>query len=190
MSEEKTLTLKVAEALQEDVGYARARLDAHTRGNMGLDVGDIIEIKGDKMTTAIVWRMKSQGDEGKGIIRMEGLLRHNAGVSIGDKVSVRKAEATAADKVTIAPMIQGPRIRLAPGIESIIKRGLLGRPMIKGDIITVPGIALMGNTLPFVVVNSSGKGIVKITEATEIIVKEEPVDIGDITTTTITYDLY
>ena len=188
MNSEANVTLKVAEALQEDVSYARARLDTQSRIQLGIDVGDIIEIRGAKTTAAVVWRMKSQGDEGKGMIRIEGLLRHNAGVSIGDKVLVRKAEVGPAENVTIAPMIQGPRIRLGPGIENIIKRGLLGRPMIKGDIITVPGIALMGNTLPFVVVNSGAKGIVKITEDTDIIVKEEPVDIGDITTSTITYE--
>ena len=111
MTEDKTATLKVAEALQEDVGHARARIDTQTRMELGIDVGDIVEIKGSKVTAAIVWRMKNQEDEGKGKIRIDGLLRQNAGVSIGDKIVLRKAETAPAEKITLAPMIQGQRIR-------------------------------------------------------------------------------
>ena len=58
---EEQLVLKVAEALQEDVGHSRARIDTKTREDLGLNPGDIIEIKGEKSTPALVWRMKVRG---------------------------------------------------------------------------------------------------------------------------------
>ena len=43
---EESLTLKVAEALQDEVGYGRGRLDTVTRNELGLSIGDIVEIHG------------------------------------------------------------------------------------------------------------------------------------------------
>ena len=76
---EESLTLKVAEALQDEVGYGRGRLDTVTRNELGLSIGDIVEIHGRRRdpTVAIVWRARTE-DEGKGIIRVDGLIRNNA----------------------------------------------------------------------------------------------------------------
>ena len=43
---EDSITLKVAEALQDEVGYGRGRLDTLTRNELGLSIGDIVEIHG------------------------------------------------------------------------------------------------------------------------------------------------
>src|SRR5947209_20393009 len=84
-----------------------------------------------------------QEDEGKGIIRIDGLVRRNVGVSLGDKVEVRKAEVLPAERITIAPIIsEGHKISFGQGIENFVKRGLLKRPLNKGDVVIVPGIAL------------------------------------------------
>ena len=45
---EESLTLKVAEALQDEVGYGRGRLDTVTRNELGLSIGDIVEILGEE----------------------------------------------------------------------------------------------------------------------------------------------
>ena len=86
---EESLTLKVAEALQDEVGYGRGRLDTVTRNELGLSIGDIVEIHGRRRdpTVAIVWRARTE-DEGKGIVRVDGLIRNNAKVNLGDKVEV------------------------------------------------------------------------------------------------------
>ena len=80
---EESLTLKVAEALQDEVGYGRGRLDTVTRNELGLSIGDIVEIHGRRRdpTVAIVWRARTE-DEGKGIIRVDGLIRNNAKVNL------------------------------------------------------------------------------------------------------------
>jgi len=182
------LILKVAEALQSDVGHGRARIDTSTRVALNLEPGDIIEVKGKNITAAKVFRV-NQDDEGFGIIRIDGLVRKNAGVSIGDKVVIKKAEMQPASSVTISPLIsETHRIRFGPGIENFVKRGLLKRPLTKGDTIIVPGIALMGGSLPFVVANTKPKGIIEITEDTEMIVKEEAVKEGEIEISAVTYE--
>jgi transitional endoplasmic reticulum ATPase len=182
------VTLKVAEALQSDVGHGRARIDTSTRVALNLEPGDIIEIKGKKVTAAKVFRV-NQDDEGISIIRIDGLVRKNAGVSIGDKVEIAKAEMQPASHVIISPLIsETHRIRFGPGIENFVKRGLLKRPLTKGDTIIVPGIALMGGSLPFIVISTKPKGIIEITEDTEMVVKEEAVKEGEIEVTAVSYE--
>ena len=126
---EREVILRVAEGLSQDVGAGRARLDAETRIQLGFSSGDVVEIEGGRKTGAIVWRARPV-DEGKGIIRIDNLTRKNARVGIGDKVIVRKAEPKIAQKVVIAPAIsQSQRIQFGHGIENIVKRGLLKRPV-------------------------------------------------------------
>ncbi len=166
-------TLRVVEALQQDVSYGRARLDGQTRVELNLSPGDIIEIKGSKTTAAVVWR-SHPGDEGKGIIHVDNLTRKNAGVSIGDKVTIQKAEVKPAKTVTLAPAIsQDQQIQFGDGIDALAKRGLLKRPVVQGDIVVVPNIALFGNALPFSIIQTAPKGIVLINEETQIKVSEE-----------------
>ncbi len=182
------VVLKVAEAPQSDVGLGRARVDTKTRLGLGVDVGEIIQIIGKKSTAAKLFRVM-QEDEGKGIIRIDGLVRRNVGVSLGDKVEVRKAEVLQAERVTIAPIIsEGHKISFGQGIENFVKRGLLKRPLNKGDVVIVPGIALMGGALPFMVINTAPKGIVQINDDTIVEMKEEPVREGEVLTPTVTYE--
>lgn len=180
--------LKVAEAPQSDVGLGRARVDTKTRLALGVDVGEIIQIIGKKSTAAKLFRVM-QEDEGKGIIRIDGLVRRNVGVSLGDKVEVKKAEVLQAERITIAPIIsEGHKISFGQGIENFVKRGLLKRPLNKGDVVIVPGIALMGGALPFMVISTAPKGIVQIQDDTIVEMKEEPVREGEVLTPTVTYE--
>lgn len=181
-------TLRVVEALQQDVSYGRARLDGQTRVELNLSPGDIIEIKGHKTTAAVVWR-SHPGDEGKGIIHVDNLTRKNAGVSIGDKVTIKKADVKPAKQVTLAPAIsQDQQIQFGDGIDALAKRGLLKRPVVQGDIVVVPNIALFGNALPFSIIATNPKGIVLINEETQIKVNEEAAAQAGAAASTISYE--
>jgi transitional endoplasmic reticulum ATPase len=169
----KEAILKVSESFQQDVGYGRARIDHQARMELDLSIGDVIEIEGSKNTASVVWRAHPT-DEGKQIIRIDNLTRKNAGTGLGDRVKIRKALVKMASQVTLAPLIsKGQQIQFGSGIETLIKKGLLKRPLTKGDDVIVPGIALFGSALPFVIINTSPNGIVQITENTLIEVKEE-----------------
>jgi transitional endoplasmic reticulum ATPase len=169
----KNVMLKVSEAFQQDVGYGRARIDHQTRMELDLSIGDVIEIEGEKKTSSVVWRAHPT-DEGKRIIRIDNLTRKNAGTGLGDTVSISKATVNPAHNVTLVPLIsKGQQIQFGSGIEILIKKGLLKRPISKGDNIIVPGIALFGSALPFAITNTSPNGIVSINEDTIVQVKEE-----------------
>ncbi|MCJ7464068.1 MAG: CDC48 family AAA ATPase, partial [Thermoplasmata archaeon] len=182
-------TLKVARAHhQSEVGLGRARIDSITRKKLNADVGDIIEILGKKKTAAKVFRAANE-DEGLGVIRIDGMIRGNAGVSIGEKVVVTKAETQIAQKIIVAPKIpQGKRVRFGQGVEGLFKKGLLNRAVVKGDEIIIPNIALMGGFLPFVVVSTTPSGVVQVTEATELAVKTEPVEVTQVARPSGTYE--
>jgi transitional endoplasmic reticulum ATPase len=167
------VVLKVSEAFQQDVGYGRARIDHQTRIDLDLSIGDIIDIEGTKTTAASVWRAHPS-DEGKKIIRIDNLTRKNAGTGLGDRVKIKRADVKEAREVVLAPLMpEGQRVEFGMGIDTIIRKNLLRRPITKGDEITIPGIAFFGNALPFVIVNTNPQGIVSITERTSLRVKEE-----------------
>ena len=186
MAEER-LILKIAEAYQQDIGHGRARMDRFSRTKIGVSTGDIISISGKKETVAIVWRAMPE-DEGKNLVRIDGLVRGNANVSLGDRVIIKKADVKPAEKIIMAPIIsEYQRIQFGHGIENVVKKGMLGRPAAKGDSVIIAGIALFGNSLPFRVANTVPKGIVQITDETEVVVKEEPVEEAEIVSK-VTYE--
>jgi transitional endoplasmic reticulum ATPase len=184
-----SFTLRVARAHhQSEVGLGRARIDSKTRKQLGVEVGDFIEIAGKRTTAAKIFRA-SQDDEGKGIIRIDGMIRSNAGVSIGEKVSVIKADSQPASKIVVAPKIpQGKRVRFGQGVENLFKKGLMNRPLVKGDEIIIPNIALMGGYLPFMVTATTPNDVVVVGEHTELVVKTEPMEMVGAPTLSVTYD--
>ena len=170
---QKEAVLKISEAFQQDVGYGRARIDHQTRMALDLSIGDIVEIEGTKTTAAVVWRAHPT-DEGKGILRIDNLTRKNAGSGLGERIKIRKAEVKEAREAVLAPLIsKGQQIQFGSGIGNLIKKGLLKRPLTKGDSVIIPGIALFGSSLPFIIINTTPGGIVSISESTQITVKEE-----------------
>ncbi|MBT5661478.1 MAG: CDC48 family AAA ATPase, partial [Euryarchaeota archaeon] len=142
---------------------------------------DIVEISGDnRSTAAIYWRSRPE-DAKMDIIRVDGIIRKNAGVSLGDRVTVTKVEAKDCTKLTISPvMANKQKVKFGPGIEGFARRGLAKRPVVSGDRIFIPGMTLFAEALPFAVVQTTPKGIVKVTTDTEIVIKDEAVAEEDV----------
>jgi len=184
----EAFTLRVAEAFQQDIGLGTARLDVQTRQRLKVGLGDIIEVRGRKPTPAVVSRAQ-QEDEGKGLVRIEAVVRRNAGVSIGDRVSVQRVDCPNADAITIAPIYAGSaRMDLGPGLESFVAKALARRPFIRGDVFVIPGVFLMGGSLPFMVVSTQPKGIVQVAPSSLITIKEETVSETEVTAPRISYE--
>ncbi len=130
------IKLKVVEAIQDDVNKGIVRIDSNFMKYIGIKPGDIVEILGGKPTVAMADRALP-GDIGLNTIRMDGLLRKNAKTGIGDEVKVKKAEIKEAKKITIAPASERVEVRTSNTI--IFKQGLLGRALVKGDIVSLGG---------------------------------------------------
>ena len=184
----KEIRLKVGElTAREEAGRGIARIDTKSMEKIGVREGDVIEIEGKRKTAAIAVRAYP-ADVGLNIIRMDGITRRNAGTALGEYVKVRKAEVKEARKVVIAPAEKGIIVHYSP---NLMKQNLYMRAIVKGDII-VPSPALRRRrgsslleeffgvdfeefffpTFPgdtrFIVVNTDPKGIVQITDLTEL----------------------
>ena len=177
--DEKTMSLRVSKAIPSDVGHGRARISGEN--DLGLKPGDIVEIKGEKRSTAaIYWRSRPE-DAKMEIIRIDGIIRKNAGVSLGDRVTVSKVEAKECTKLILSPvMANKQKVKFGPGIEGFARRGLSKRPVVQGDRIFIPGMTLFAEALPFAVLQTTPKGIVKVTNDTDIVIKDEAIDDVDV----------
>src|SRR3989442_2082772 len=127
---EKTGTLRVADALQRDVGRGIARIDPKVVQELGLTSGDVVQIIGKRKTNALCWPAHEQ-DYGKGTVRIDGYLRNNPGVSIDDKVTIRKIDAKIAERLMLAPT---EPLRIVGG-EEHLSLSLQGRVLSGGCIV-------------------------------------------------------
>ncbi len=172
--------LKVYEVRQHEVGRGRVRIDEDVMEELGLSAGDVVEIEGKRKTVAIAWPGYAE-DRGRRIIRMDGWTRKNAGVSIGEKVKVRKAEVKPASLIRLAPV--NMQLSIDENFVAYVKKRLLDRPVVEGDVIQVP---VLGQMIHFTVVNAKPRGPVLITEKTHVKIIDHPLDLGRIPR--ITYD--
>jgi molecular chaperone GrpE (heat shock protein) len=177
-TEQAVLTVKDAKQADASLGYAR--LDQATRRRLGVDVDHIVELRGPEKVSGARVMALSEREEGGDVIRIDGLVRRNLGVSTGDTITARKTQTQAAQSVTLVPVIsEGYGISFSRKIEDFLRRGLVNRPISRGDTVIVPGIALMGGTLPFMVLQTKPEGIVLCDESTAVMVDEEWIQEGE-----------
>ncbi len=191
--EENNVRLRVGEVppnAQQDVGRGIIRVDSKIMEQLSIQEGSAITVEGNRQTVGIAAR-SYPADKGLGIARMDGYMRKNAGTSLGEHVQVEKAEVREAKKITLAPAEEGVMMQVSD--PNIFKRGLIGRPLMQGDII-VPGnqdrprsffedmfesaadnFSFSFGDTKLSVVKTKPKGPVKITEATDIEMKERAV---------------
>lgn len=203
----KAIKLKVMEALQEDAYKGIARVDSEAMRQLDIKPGDVLLVKGEKETVAIVDRAYP-ADIGESIIRVDGIIRRNAKTGVGEIVTVARAEIQKAKKVAIAPASTGVIVHADP---SIFRRGLLGRAVMKGDIVVLGGTRrrhdLMASafedfdifgefisggfpfmTTKFVVASTAPKDAVIITDDTELVVHPKAIEIGEDKVPEVTYE--
>jgi len=205
---QKELELKVAESVQDDVNKGIVRVDTSFMHEISIRPGDFVEIEGQRKTVGIADRAYP-GDIGLNIIRMDGIVRRNAKTGIGEVVKVIKADVKEAKKIIIAPARKGIMIRANP---EVFKQGLLGRALIKGDIVALGGTTRRRSTLShspfedifrmldedimgfgfgdikFVVVDTLPKHAVIVTDLTEVVFNPEAAEAVEEPRFDITYE--
>ncbi len=209
----KIAKLKVAEAMQEDTYKGIVRVDSQVLKELGIRPGAIVKIEGQGRASVALVDRALPSDLGLAIVRMDGLIRRNAGASIGEFAFVRPANVKEAKSVVLAPARKGVIIQ---GHPMTFKKSLLGRPVMKGDVIGLGGARARRRTLSgspfedifnmfgedlaggfggfglggikFVVVNTSPADAVLITQNTSIEVKPQAVKIKDEQIPDITYE--
>ena len=202
------LKLKVGELTgREDFGRGIARIDGKIMKRIDVKEGDIVEIEGKKKTAAVVIR-SYPADIGLNVVRVDGLVRKNADASIGELVKVKKADVKEANHVVLAPAQKGFMIHISP---NLLKQNLFMRPMVKGDIIitnpvfkakrnhdndifSIFGIDIeevffpMGSETRFVVVKTNPDAVTQITDATELELLPEAVEVEATKLPSVTYE--
>ncbi len=203
------LKLKVVEAVQDDVNKGIVRIDSSFMQKLGIRPGDIVELEGERKTVAIADRAYP-GDIGLAIIRMDGLIRKNARTSIGELIKVRKSDIKEAKRIVVAPAKKGVIVRASP---ATFKHGLLGRAVVKGDIVSLGGTRRRRHTMTespffedifsmldeefaglgfgdikFVIADTNPKQSVIITDATEVVLNPEAVEIKEEAIPEVTYE--
>ncbi len=179
--------LRVGElTAREEFGRGIVRIDSNTMQKIGIKEGDIVEIEGTRKAGALAIRAYPS-DAGINVIRMDGLLRRNAEIGVGDIVKVRKADVQEAKQVTLAPAQRNVFVQIHP---SLIKQNIYMRPVSQGDIIVPSPVVRRTDPTPtifqeffgfdfeeffyptgetrFVVTSTNPKGIVRITDMTEL----------------------
>ncbi|MBR7152807.1 MAG: AAA family ATPase, partial [Candidatus Methanomethylophilaceae archaeon] len=165
MSNEKAI--KVAELKPGETGRGVARLDPELMDILGIRVGDIVQVDGNRKTVVKVLRGPVE-DSNRGIIRIDGATRRNAGVSLDERVAIKKISAKNAEKITFSPTEQ---LRLQGG-EDYLRQTLEGRALAKGDTIT---LNVMGNKIDLVVTSFSPSGdAVMMAGSTEVKISDKP----------------
>jgi transitional endoplasmic reticulum ATPase len=200
MNEERNegISLKVAEAHQDDIGSNVVRMDRNSVHQIGARFGDFVEIEGNRKTVAKV-DGAYPADINLKLIRMDGTTRKNAKAAIGENIYVRKAEVSDADSVTLAPTSK----MTIKGAEELIGRMLNDRVVSKGDTLTVGGNNTRGGMnvfgddifnvffegfpstvfgfgeFRFAVTSTMPKGYVVITPNTDVVISNEPISTAE-----------
>ncbi len=158
----------MAEAVQRDAGRGKARLDDQTMRALNLAAGDVISLRGKRLTAAVAWPAY-QDDQNRNIIRIDGLLRKNAGVAVNEYVTVAKATISEAAAVTLAPVDM--RLNVDEAFQNFVQSRLLDVPFVEGDSLYV---VILGSAIPFTVVHTRPSGIVRLIPSTDLQVLSEP----------------
>ena len=124
----QTLILKVKESSPKDVGRGIARVDPKDFAKLGLEVGDIIEVKGKRKTVAKLMPAYIENREKK-IIQIDGLIRENAQISLDEKLTLSKTSYEPATKIILSPLTIGRFGKDTKYLGSLLE----GLPFVEGD---------------------------------------------------------
>ena len=173
--------IKVAELKPGEAGKGVARLDPELMDILGIKVGDIVIVTGNKKTAVKVLRGAPE-DANRGIIRLDGSTRRNAGVSIDERVDVKKAEVKEAEKITFSPTDE---LRLQGG-EEYLAQVLEGRAFAKGDVLS---LNIMGNKMDLVVTSfNPGADAALMTSQTKVKISDKPISKENMDIPKVSYD--
>lgn len=163
-----TLSLRVTNAMPEDVGQGHVRLDNEDMDKIRVALGDVIEIQGRKTTVAKVIPCFAQFKKQDRIL-MDSITRENAGVGIDERVSVRKVVSQPARTIILSPLDVTMNFKEADDLKHI-ERLLCGMVKVIGDCIKLNFAAARGQY--FTVIGTAPEGPVVINTTTQIKITE------------------
>ena len=147
------------------MGRGIVRFDPADFKKIGVEVGDVVTIKGKRETAAKVLPAYME-DRGKDLIRLDGITRENARVGIDEKIVVTNSDSSPAQKIVVDPLTL-MRSHDARYIGSLLE----GLPLVEGD--TVRARLFGTRTQDFKVVSTRPEGVVMIHPETVMKIQEK-----------------
>ncbi len=165
----------VAEGLSKDARRAVVRLDPDDMQRLGVEIGDIVAVTGERRAVAKVVPMHADR-RGTGVVQLDGVLRHNADTALGNTVRLAPTEIRPAAQVTLRP--EGGM----PTDQDLDYLGRLadGLPVQQGDRLRV---TLFGSEWIDFVVESTRPGEAVLIHAQTRLTVQPAQDAGDLSST-------
>jgi len=161
------IKLRVCEAEKDEKEKGIARLSEQTLQRLGISTEAIIEITCKKTASALVeGKHKLKIQDG---IAINSLIRKSIGAEINEFVTVKLATVETATNVTLAPVDM--RLNVDEDFTNFVKNRLLERTFVEGNEIS---IKMLNHQIPFAVVRTKPKGVVKITQDLQLHILNEP----------------
>nr|AIF01344.1 AAA family ATPase (VCP, CDC48) [uncultured marine thaumarchaeote KM3_146_F08] len=152
----QSLQMRIGEAKQRDVGKKRARIGPEAMDYLHVAPGDVIEIKGKRTSSAVVWPA-NEDEKNPDCVNIDGQTRKNVGLTLDDIVEVKKVEVKTAKTVVLMPI--NDVVTIDKEFTDFVKNRLKGLPLTSGDEISV---MILGNSMDFKISKISPKRVVKI----------------------------
>jgi len=159
-----TLELRVAEAAQKDVARGLVRVDPAEMSKLGVNIGDVVEIKGKRATFARVVPAHAE-HRGQKLIAMDGIVRANSEAGLGEQVVVRPAVVQPARTIKLM-LARDPRGDGKNVQGRYLSRLLQGIPVVSGDRVRLSSFGTQARN--FTVAETEPKGPVLIQLETSI----------------------
>ena len=156
------LTLRVGEALLDDVDAGIVRIAPAELERLGVVPGGGVAILGSRTTYARALPLPEE-HPGRRLLRMDGVTRENAGVTLNSKVDVAAAPVAFGRTMLIAPL--EPVALDAEDVRQI-RESLAGRIVVSGDKIKVLAFAKAGHL--FRVAGTEPEGPISLNNATDV----------------------
>ena len=123
------VSLRVSEALLEDVDTGTVRVPVVDLSRIGALAGDIVMVTGKRSTVAIAQPVPPVFADTR-TIQMDGTLRENTQAGLDEKVTVKRVAARPADTVPLAPI---EAANYGPQELGRLRELLTGLPIVSGD---------------------------------------------------------
>jgi len=133
MSQRDRIELRVKKAEPVDAGTGIGRLDQETMEQLGVGVGELIKVIGDR-DTPVKALPSRPGDDEKKILSIDGLTRSNAGVKLDETVRVEKWPGRKARTVTLKPLFTA---KLDEQDRQYVLSALNNHPVTEGDVVRI-----------------------------------------------------
>lgn len=128
-----SISIRVAEALEEDIDQGVVRLNLTDLDYLGVIPGAVVAIKGKHTAVAKVFPTPVEA-VGRRVIRMDGTICDNAGAGLDDWVTVEGVAAAAAREVSLVPFDSG---RYGPEDVRRLREALAGLAVLTKDKVKV-----------------------------------------------------